>query len=63
MIVDVEDPVLGPIRVPGVPIKMFGTPGGVTAPAPLLGQNNTEILESLGIEHKKIQEFEGKGII
>ena len=63
MVVEVEDPVLGPIRVPGVPIKMFGTPGSVSAPAPLLGQHNTEILASLGIEQEKIREFEEKGII
>lgn len=63
MVVDVEDPVLGTIRVPGVPIKMFGTPGSVKAPAPLLGQDNVAILESLGIEKEKIQEFEERGII
>jgi CoA:oxalate CoA-transferase len=63
MVVEVEDPVLGPIRVPGVPIKMFGTPGSVAAPAPLLGQHNAEILASLGIEQEKIREFEEKGII
>ena len=63
MVVDIEDPVLGTIRVPGVPIKMFGTPGSVNAPAPLLGQHNSAILESLGIEKEKIQEFKERGII
>ena len=63
MIIDVEDPVLGIIRVPGVPIKMFGTPGRVTSSAPLLGQHNVEILRSIGIDQKEIEEFTEKGII
>jgi crotonobetainyl-CoA:carnitine CoA-transferase CaiB-like acyl-CoA transferase len=32
----------------GLPIKLSSTPGGVTRPAPLLGQHTDEILSELG---------------
>ena len=44
MIVDIEHPVAGHLRMPGLPIKLSETPGEVTRPAPLLGQHTDEIL-------------------
>ena len=37
MVVDVQHPKAGALRVTGVPVKLSETPGGVTAPPPLLG--------------------------
>jgi CoA:oxalate CoA-transferase len=50
MLVEVDHPTLGKIRIPGIPIKMFGTPGQIRRPAPLLGEHNREILENLGVD-------------
>ncbi|KKH62891.1 carnitine dehydratase, partial [Methanosarcina mazei] len=45
MIVEIEHPVAGKLKVPGVPIKLSDTPGGIRTPAPTLGQHTEEILK------------------
>jgi CoA:oxalate CoA-transferase len=58
MIVDLEHPVAGHMKVPGVPIKLSATPGSVDTPAPLLGQHTAEILkEVLGWDEAKTKAF------
>lgn len=58
MIVEVEHPIAGKLKMPGVPVKMSATPGAVTTHAPLLGQHTSEILkELLGWDEAKVQEF------
>jgi CoA:oxalate CoA-transferase len=50
MLVNVQHPRIGPLTVPGVPVKLSGSPGCVTRPAPTLGQHNTEVYgELLGL--------------
>ncbi len=39
MIVSVEDPILGTMKQPGVQVKLRGTPGQITGPAPTLNQD------------------------
>jgi CoA:oxalate CoA-transferase len=45
MIVEVDHPVAGKLKVPGVAIKLSETPGKILTPAPLLGQHNHELLK------------------
>lgn len=47
MIVEVEHPVAGKLKMPGVPVKLSDTPGSVRTPAPLLGQHSREILKEV----------------
>lgn len=57
MIVEVEHPVAGSLKMAGVPIKMSKTPGAVKTPAPLLGQHNNELLkEMFGWDDATIEE-------
>jgi formyl-CoA transferase/CoA:oxalate CoA-transferase len=44
MVVTVEHPKAGTLRVTGVPLKLSATPGAVTLPPPLLGEHNTQVL-------------------
>ena len=63
MIVEVEHPVAGKLKMPGTPIKMSETQGNVRTPAPLLGQHTDEILkELLGYSEEKIQELRNANI-
>lgn len=58
MIVEVEHPVAGSLKMPGVPVKLSAAPGRVEHHAPLLGQHQAEILkEILGWDAAKTQAF------
>ena len=60
MMVHVQHPTVGDCYIQGVPIKLTETPGSVDAPAPLLGQHNTEIF---GLDAKKAKELKEAGVI
>lgn len=63
MLVEVNDPVLGPIKIPGVPIKMHTTPGSVVRPAPMLGENTSDVLAGIGFSAQDITAFHDRGIV
>jgi CoA:oxalate CoA-transferase len=44
MVVSLNHPKAGTIRVTGVPMKLSATPGAVTAPPPLLGEHTAQVL-------------------
>jgi crotonobetainyl-CoA:carnitine CoA-transferase CaiB-like acyl-CoA transferase len=44
MVVTVEHPKAGAMRVTGVPVKLSDTPGAVTLPPPLLGEHSGQVL-------------------
>jgi len=48
MIMELDHPSLGKIKVPGIPIKMSETPGKGRLAPPLLGQHQDEVLRELG---------------
>jgi crotonobetainyl-CoA:carnitine CoA-transferase CaiB-like acyl-CoA transferase len=64
MLVEVEHPIAGKIRIPGVPVKLSETPGKVEAPPPLLGQHTDEILTGLlGYHKEEIQRLRNSKVI
>jgi len=64
MFIEVEHPKAGRIKVPNFPVKFSETPGEVTSSAPLLGQNNREILtEVLGYTEEQIERLEKERVI
>lgn len=60
MIVEIEHPTMGNIKVQGVPIKLSKTPGGVDTPAPLLGQHNSEVL---GLSEEEVAKLKEEGVL
>jgi CoA:oxalate CoA-transferase len=55
MMVEMEHPVAGILKLAGIPIKMSVTPGAIKEPAPLLGQHTDQILkEFLGQTQEEI---------
>ena len=63
MLVQVEHPTLGTLRLPGVTPKFSETPGEVRRPGPELGQHNAEIFAELGLSEADIAALTEKGII
>ena len=55
MIQDVDDPVLGKVRLVGIPIKIQGSPDNIDRSAPSLGQDNEAVMKIfLGYDDNKI---------
>jgi len=64
MIVEVEHPIAGKVKIPGIPIKLSETPGEITRSAPLLGEHTKEVLkEVLGYDDNKIKSLFDCGIV
>ncbi|MBA3030931.1 MAG: CoA transferase [Desulfobacteraceae bacterium] len=63
MMVELDDPILGKVRQPGVAIKLSETPGQVRMFSPRHGQHTREILAGLGYSEDMIQGLKDKGCI
>jgi len=64
MIVEVDHPLAGKVKITDSPIKLSLTPGKVEKASPLLGQHTEEILnELLGFSKEEIEGLKKEGII
>lgn len=64
MIIEVEQLVSGPVRVPGSVFKLSKTPGNVKFPSPFLGEHNTDVYSGvLGLTEQEISDLASEGII
>jgi CoA:oxalate CoA-transferase len=64
MLVEMEQPGVGKVRIAGSPIHLSETPGEVYSPAPLLGQHSEEILKDvLGYSKEAIDQLQREGIV
>ena len=63
-IVDANHEVLGPVKVPGIPIQFSETPGAITCEAPELGQHTEEVLIKIGgYSWEDITQLRKEGVI
>jgi crotonobetainyl-CoA:carnitine CoA-transferase CaiB-like acyl-CoA transferase len=63
MLVDIEHPACGTVKVCGHPLKYSETPAVVIEPPPLLGQHNDELLGQLGFSAEEIAAFRENEVI
>ena len=64
MLIDMEYPGIGKVPLPGVVIKMSGTPGAIERPAPMAGEHNEEVYSSLlGFTPEQLQQLKAEGVI
>ena len=64
MIEEIDHPVAGKTRIPGIPIKLSRTPGEIHSAAPLLGADTEKLLgKYLGYDAEKIAELREKKAI
>jgi crotonobetainyl-CoA:carnitine CoA-transferase CaiB-like acyl-CoA transferase len=64
MVVELEHPKAGPIRVTGVPVKLSDTPGAVRSPPPVLGQHTEYVLSDwLGMSGEEVAELRRQEVV
>lgn len=63
MVLDVDQPGHGPVRMLGFPIKFSGSPCQVRRPAPRLGEHSDEILDELGFAASEREALRQNGVI
>jgi crotonobetainyl-CoA:carnitine CoA-transferase CaiB-like acyl-CoA transferase len=64
MLVEVDHPTAGRVRMAGIPVKFSATPASVRLPPPLLGQHTEEILATwLGMGEDEIARLKEKSIL
>lgn len=64
MLVGIDQPQMGKIKIAGSPLRLSATPGEVYAPAPLLGEHTEEILRDLlNYSAEEITKLKEAGVI
>jgi crotonobetainyl-CoA:carnitine CoA-transferase CaiB-like acyl-CoA transferase len=64
MIEMVDHPLLGPLRLLGIPTKLSATPGSIRRHPPLLGEHTRAVLaHDLGLNDAQIADLESRGVV
>jgi formyl-CoA transferase len=63
LIAEVDHPVAGRVRAPGIPVRMSETPASVRRAPPLLGEHTDEVLGELGYEPDEIKRLRTDGAV
>ena len=63
LMLELDHPVVGPIRMPNLPLRMSGADTGARTAAPALGQHTREFLQELGYEADAIESFVQSGAV
>lgn len=63
MVVERDHPILGTVRLLGMPVKLSETPTGVWRTPPLMGQHTDEILRDLGVADSDLAQLRASGVI
>jgi alpha-methylacyl-CoA racemase len=61
MVVEMEQPELGPVRLLGLPVKFSRTAGDATRPAPALGEHTEDVLADAGFSEAEVGSLIGSG--
>lgn len=62
MVVDIDHPTVGPIRMLGLPLRFSDTPAGIRLPPPELGADTESVLSELGLTLEEIDSLRQRGV-
>jgi CoA:oxalate CoA-transferase len=63
MVLEIDHPGHGPVRMTGFPIKLSATPARLRHPAPALGEHTDAVLRDLGYDAERIAALKERGIV
>ena len=63
MVIDVDQPGHGTVRMLGFPVKLDETPCSVRLPAPELGAHTDDVLQAAGYSPDEIAELHAQGVV
>ena len=63
MVVDLEHPIIGPMRTVGTGARFSGVDYKVRGPAPWLGQHTAEVLAERGLDAEEITRLFEDGVV
>lgn len=63
MVVEIDDPTLGPVKQIGIAIKLSETPGKVRSLGPAFGQHTDEVLLGLGYSQSEVASLRKAGAV
>jgi crotonobetainyl-CoA:carnitine CoA-transferase CaiB-like acyl-CoA transferase len=63
MVVDIGHPIIGPMKVLGLPIKSTGELTAIRGPAPWLGQHSEEVLREIGYAEEEVRQLFRDGVV
>ena len=62
-LMDVDDPVIGRVKMPAPVPRLSATPARVSRPAPEVGEHNAEVYAELGLDAAALDQLRAEGVI
>ena len=63
MVVEIDHPIIGPMKTLGLPLKSTGDLTAIRKPAPWLGQHSDEVLQAIGYGPQEIGTLFESGVV
>jgi crotonobetainyl-CoA:carnitine CoA-transferase CaiB-like acyl-CoA transferase len=63
MVVEIDHPIIGPMRTIGTPAKFSDMDYSVRGPAPWLGQHTSEVLRESGLDDDEIERLYAEQVV